>query len=84
MAARTLHLDRSPFRVRSACVTPVNLRDIPVELRAHAATVIDALPMDVWHTIGVFTEEGETLTDTAVVRRTYRGDKIAMEYGVES
>lgn len=81
---RTLHLDREPFRVESWNVTPVNPRDLPADMRAHAATLIDTLPMDTWMTLGTFLDTGETLTDTAVVRRTYRGNKIAMEYGVES
>lgn len=81
---RTLHIDREPFEVPNAYITRVNLRDIPDDLRTRAAEIIDGLPMDRWHTLGTFVDTGEILADTAVVRRTYKGNKIATEYGVET
>ncbi len=83
MAVRTLHVDSEPMRVRDVSVERVHMFDVPAGLRAHAASIIDGLPVGEWHTLGAFMDDGETLHDTAVVRRVMRDGRLVMEYGIE-
>lgn len=80
---RTLRIDGEPLRVRDTDVVRVYMFDVPTELRAYAADIIDTLPVGEWYTLGTFLDDGETLHDTAVVRRALRGGRVVMEYGVE-
>lgn len=81
---QVLSVDTHPVEVADRYVEPVDMGDIPAELRAHAASVLDErVSGSQWWTLGKFLDDGETLSDTAVARLRRDAGRMVIVYGVE-
>jgi hypothetical protein len=76
--------DSNPLRVPDDAVRRVHMFDIPTTLRSHAYALLDMLPGGRWWTVGEFQPRPDVYAKTAVARRVLHGDRLAVEFGIES